>query len=230
MSRSASWPIFRTPFGFTGRDLEVALFGGKDEVTETQQATLEHKKSIEYALLFGRRNLVTSTHQITTTGGLDEAIVTNAWDVSGTAINKRTFDEFCEQALRWGRSGYLKRGSAKKLFLHSARWGTIINDWAQQKLEYRVLDEQIGFAANVLITPHGELMMMHAPLLDEYFGDRAYVVDPEHVRYVNMKNRDTKLLRDRQANDIDGVSHEYLSDVGLQVEFEHSHALLFGAS
>lgn len=220
--------IFRTSFGFTGRDLEVDLFGGKDETTETQWATLEHKKSIEYAFLFGRRNLTTSTHQITTTGGLDEAIVTNAWNVQGTTLNKRTFDEFCEQGMRWGNSGYLRRGSAKKILFHSAAWGTEINSWADQKLQYRVLDEQIGFAASVMVTPFGEVMLMHTPLLDEYFPDRAFLVDPEHVRYVAMRNRDTKLLRDRQANDIDGKSNEYLSDVGLQTEFEHAHASLFG--
>lgn len=222
--------IFRWPFGFTGRDLQVALFGGKDEVTETQQATLEHKKTIEYAFLYGRRNLTTATHQITTTGGLDESIVTNAWNVQGTTLNERTFNEFLEQGLRWGRSGYLSRGSAQKVLFASSRWLTEINDWAGKKLEYRVLDEQIGFAATQYVSPHGKVMLLHTPLLDEHFPDRAFLVDPEHVRYVAMKNRDTKLLRDRQAPDIDGVSHEYLTDAGLQVEFEHSHASLFGIS
>jgi hypothetical protein len=222
--------IFRWPFGFTGRDLQVALFGGPDEVTETKAATNEHKRSIEYAFFFGRRNLATITHQVTTTGGLDESIVTNAWNVSGTTLNERTFNEFLEQAMRWGNGGYLAKGSAVKFLFHSAHWGTEINDWAGKKLQYRILDDSIGFAAEEYNSPFGKVMLVHTPILDEYFPDKAYLVDPNHVSYVALKGRDSKLLRDRQAPDIDGVSHEYLADVGIKVSFEHAHASLFGLS
>jgi hypothetical protein len=47
---------------------------------------------------------------------------------------------------------------------------------------------------------------------------------------VFLRNRDTKLLSDREANDVDGEKFEYFSDCGLQVEFEQSHSLLSGLS
>ena len=66
------------------------------------------------------------------------------------------------------------------------------------------------------------------PLLDYFHPDRAFLLDLNHIRYVYMRGRDTKLYVDRQANDIDGKTNEYLSDCGVQVNFEHAHAALFG--
>lgn len=226
--------IFRTPFAFTGRDLETELFGGNDKMTETKWQAVEHKKGIEYAFFFGKRHLISAvagtSHQATMTGGLEESITSNVWDVSGVSLNTRTFNEFLEEGLRWGRGGRLQGGAATKYLLCSSRWLTEINDWADQKLEYRVLDKSIGFAAMEYKSPHGKVMLVSSPLLDEWHPDYAFLVDFNHVDYVFLRNRDTKLLSDIEENDRDGSKYEYFSDVGLQVEFEHSHALLKGLS
>lgn len=99
--------IFRTPFSFSGRDLETELFGGKDKMTETKWQSIEHKRSIEYAFLFGKRHLVAAvagtSHQATMTGGLEEAIESNVWDVSGVSLGGRAFNEFLEEGLKWGQ-------------------------------------------------------------------------------------------------------------------------------
>jgi hypothetical protein len=55
-------------------------------------------------------------------------------------------------------------------------------------------------------------------------------VDFNHVDYVFLRNRDTKLLSNRENNDIDGEKYEYFSDCGLQVEFEQAHSVLSGLS
>jgi hypothetical protein len=223
--------IFRTPFAFTGRDLETELFGGNDKMTETKWQAIEHKRSIEYAFYFGKRALIAAAggvHQATFTGGLDQAIQSNAWDVSGVTLNTRTFNEFLEEALRWGKGGRLQGGSATKYLLCSSPWLTEINSWAENKLEYRVLDKEIGFSAMEYKSPHGRVMLLSSAILDEYHPDRAYLVDFNHVDYVYLRNRDTKLLSKREDNDIDGEKYEYFSDCGLQVEFEQSHAVLTG--
>jgi Family of unknown function (DUF5309) len=222
--------IIRTPFGFTGRDLETELFGGRDEKTETKAATIEHKKSIEQVMYFGKRSLATATHEITTTGGLKYFISTNAWNVSGTPLNKRTFDEFLEEGMKWGLGGNQSKGSGLKYLLCSSRWLTEINSFANPGLRYETLDETIGLAATAYISPHGKVRMMHSPLLDRNHKDHAFLVDPNHLRYVYHRGRDTSLLRDRQLPGIDGESSEYLSDVGIEVSFEHAHAILTGVS
>lgn len=225
--------IFRTPFGFTGRDVVTELYGGNDVDTETKWQALEHKRSIEYAFLFGKRHLIAGAGGVkdrTMTGGLEWAINTNIWNVSGVTLNSRVFNEFLEEGLRWGKGGRLQGGKATKYLLASSRWLTEINSWAESKLEYRVLDSEIGFAAMEYKSPHGRVMLIAAPILDEFHPDYAFLVDMNHVDYAYLRQRDTKLLRGREENDRDGEAYEYMSDCGLQVEFEQSHALLKGIS
>jgi hypothetical protein len=222
----------RTPFGFTGRDLATELYGGKDEMTETKWQAIEHKKSIELAMWFGKRALTTVTHQRTFMGGVDQAIATNVWNVSGTDINYRTINEALEYGMKWGKGGNLARGSGTKYLFASSRWITVFNDLAISKSNFTTtpLDKQIGFECFKYVSPHGTIMVLPTPLFDENHPDLAYLLDLNHLRYVYLRGRDTKLFYDRQNNDVDGRINEYMSDVGLQVEFEHAHMKWLGIS
>lgn len=219
--------IIRTPFGFTGRDLQTELYGGRDEMTETKWQAIEHKKSIEYAMGFGKRDSITGTHVKTFTRGVDSFIVTNRWNVEGVALTERAFVDFLEVAMKWGKGGN-QNGSGTKYLLCSSRWLTEINSWVNDRLRYKPIDESIGFSAMEYASPHGNIELLRWPLLDYFHPDRAFLLDMNHIRYVYMRGRDTKLYVDRQANDIDGKTNEYLTDCGVQVNFEHAHAALFG--
>jgi len=219
--------IIRTPFGFTGRDLQTELYGGRDEMTETKWQAIEHKKSIEYAMGFGKRDSRTGTHLQTFTGGVDSAIVSNRWNVEGVSLTERAFTEFLEVAMKWGKGGN-QNGSGVKYLLASSRWLTEINSWVGDRLRYKPLDESIGFSAMEYDSPHGKVELLRWPLLDYFHPDRAFLLDFNHIRYVYLRGRDTKLYVDRQANDVDGRTNEYLSDCGVQTNFEHAHAALFG--
>lgn len=225
--------IIRTPFGFSGRDVATEFYGGDDVDNTTKWKAIEHKRSIEYAMYFGKRHVIAAAGGVkerTMTGGMEWAINTNVWNVSGISLNTRVFNEFLEEGLRWGKGGRLQGGSATKYLLCSARWLTEINGWAESKLEYRVLDDSIGFAAMEYKSPHGKVMLLPSPILDEFHPDYAFLVDFNHVDYAYLRGRDTKLLDNRQENDRDGEAYEYMSDCGLQVEFEHAHAVLKGIS
>lgn len=225
--------IFKTPFGFSGRDIVTDFYGGDEVMNETKWQAIKHKRSIEYALLFGKRHVIAasgSTKQRTMTGGLDYYITTNRWDVSGVGMTKRAFDEMLVEGLRWGRGGYLD-GAGSKVLLHSGRIGVDINSWVSSDgsaLQYQVLDKQIGFAAKRYVSPAGEVLLLHDPLLDEFFPDRAFLVDFNHVDYCPLNKRDTRLESDIQENDRDGQAFQYKTDAGVQVEFEKSHVAITG--
>jgi hypothetical protein len=220
--------IIETPFDFTGRDLVTELYGGSDEMTETKWQAIEHKKSIELAMFFGRRYLATGvSHQITAMGGLEYFIVTNRANVAQQALNERWFIEYLEYAMRWGRGGK-RNGVGKKYLLCSSRWLTEINLWVKDRLEYRVLDKEIGFAAWEYKSPHGIVYLVPTPILDDSHPDWAFLLDFNHLKYVYLNKRDTKLLVDVQENDRDGKKNLYRSDVGIQVNFEHAHGIITG--
>lgn len=218
--------IVRTAFGFTGRDLVVELYGGRDEVTETKWQAIEHKKSIEYLLLFGKQHLITGTHQQSFSDGLDNRIATNRWNIASADLTEDAWISFLEYGMRWGRGGS-QNGSGTKYLLGSARWLTQLNAFARDRIRYEPLDESIGFNATSYTSPHGKVMFLHAPILDKYHPERAYLVDMNHGRYVYLRGRDTKLFYDRQGNGIDGKINEYITDCGSQWEFEHAHSALF---
>lgn len=218
--------IVRTAFGFTGRDLVVELYGGRDEMTETKWQAIEHKRSIEYLQMFGKKHLITGTHQQTFSDGLDNRITTNRWNIAGTDLTEDAWIAFLGYTMKWGKGGN-QNGKGTKYLLSSSQWLSEINGFARDRLQYRVLDDQIGFSAMEYVSPHGRVMLLHSPLLDYYHPERAYLVDLNHGRYVYLRGRDTKLHYDRQGNGIDGRINEYISDVGAQWEFEHAHAALF---
>lgn len=222
--------VIRTPFGFTRRDSKLGLYGGKDPATERKKQGIEHAKSIEQAFFFGQRNAVTGTHVASFTGGLEYWIKDMIWDVSGTgSVSERSFDEFLEEAMRWGLGGNQK-GTGTKYLLASSRWITELNWFAKSKLEYRPLDESIGFGAMEYKSPHGRVMFLHAPILDYQHQGYAFLLDLNHIRKVVFQDDDTHLLKDRGGNGVDGITEEYLSDVGLQVELSAAHAILKGLS
>lgn len=224
--------IFRKPFAFTGRDIVTELYGGDDKTTETKWQAMEHKRDIEYTMFFGKRHIIAGTSTVknrTFTGGLDWAINTNAWNVSGVSLNKRVFDEFLEEGLRWGKGGTYFGAGTKYLFA-SSRWITEINSFVNNQLQYRTLDKQIGFKAFEYVSPHGTVLLVRSPLLDAFHADRAYLVDLNHVDYVTLRKRNTKLLDNREENDRDGEAYEFMTDAGLQVTEEFAHSKLFGIS
>lgn len=223
--------IVRTPFGFTGRDLVTELYGGDDKMNETKWHAIEHKKSIEYFMWFGKRHLIPAvagtSHETTFMGGIDSAIVSNVWNLGGQGLTERSFNQFAEEGLRWGKGGRLN-GSGTKYLFHSSAWGTELNQMAINRLQTTVLDKQIGFEASKYVSPHGTIYFVPTPIFDEYHPYAAYLVDLNHVDAVYLRNRDTKLLTGREANDLDGEAYEYFSDVGIEVsqEFAHSKLLL----
>lgn len=221
--------IIRRPFGFTGRDLQTDLYGGRDKLTETKWNAIEHAKDIEYAFLFGRRHTRTGTnnHLQTFTGGLEYWITSNRWDVSGITLTERAFVEALEETMKWGRGGYLS-GSASKMLFASSRWLTEIEMWAKDRIQYRPLDKVQGLSVAEYVSSHGKVNIVRDPILDEYHPDMAFLVDMNHVRYAYLQGRDTKLLDKRQGNGVDGMEYEYLTDCGVQVEDESSHAIFTG--
>jgi hypothetical protein len=221
--------IIRTPYGFTGRQENTDLYGGKDPMTERKWHSIEHKKSIESMYFFGRRNLITGAggHEVTFSGGLEDYIVSNVWDVSGITLSARAFVEFLEVAMREGRGGN-RNGSATKFLFAADRWITEIEFWAADKLLYEPLDSELGLTARSYTSTHGKVMILPSPVISENHPDMAFLVDLNHITPVTHQGRGTKLLRNREGNDIDGSQEEYMSDLGVQVELEFAHAILKG--
>ena len=80
------------------------------------------------------------------------------------------------------------------------------------------------------ITPFGSLYLKLHPLFAEstvLTGVMA-IVEPRNLSYLYLKDRDTKLLKDRQNPGVDGRTDEYLCECGLEIKHGSTHGLISG--
>ena len=85
-----------------------------------------------------------------------------------------------------------------------------------------------GIRVKNLITTYGDLKVIYDPLLDGPYKGYGFIVDTENIRYAYLEGRDTKLLTDIQANDVDGVMDEYLTECSLELRLPKTHMLIKG--
>lgn len=221
--------IVRRPFGFTGRQQVTGLYGGKDPVTERKWQAIEHRKDIEKLMFFGKRHDTTgpNSRQLSFMGGADFFIRSNRWNLGGVEPTERQFIEWLEYAMRYGQGGNVD-GPGEKLLFASPRWQTIIENFGRDKVRYTQGETTLGLKVGTYECVHGRLKIIRQPIFTGNDAQFAFMVDPNHVRYVHLEDRDTKLVENIQANDVDGYEEEYITDCGAEWEIEGSHAVLYG--
>lgn len=221
--------IVKTPYGWTGRQLHTDMYGGSDVDSERKFQSIEHAKSLEKLLWFGGRSTQTGSggHELTTSGGVLSFLQSNIWNLNGTRPTERSFVEFLSQAMKYGKGGNLN-GSSKKFLFASAPWVTEIEFFAKDKLRYSPEAAKIGLKALEYETAHGTVFVVPSHVFDENHPDMAVLADLNHIRLVRHQGRDTKIMKDIQANDIDGKEELIQTDGSVEVSLEGAHAILKG--
>ena len=67
------------------------------------------------------------------------------------------------------------------------------------------------FAGDLLVNLHP--MFRQIPAME----NAMVILDMNHVKYRYMEGRDTKLQKNIQSNDFDGVKHQYITECGLDL-------------
>lgn len=85
-----------------------------------------------------------------------------------------------------------------------------------------------GFKVQSLITPFGTLHLKNHPLftMDAAYRNDMVIVDTKFIKYRFVD--DTSYKPNRQANDLDGEKSEFLTECGLELNFEKAHAVING--
>lgn len=222
--------IFRTAVYLTNTARATHLRTGADMI-ERQRETLEiHGIEREMAYIFGTGVEDTSGAQPErTTKGFVSLVSSNVTDFAG-ALDVDTWDTFLENCF--------EDGSNEKLFLCGNTALTNINKIGRIHGEIQMVPrgENYGLSLRTYVTPYGDLQMMQHPLLSKNptfnsWGiviDTAYLVD--RILAGNGMNRDTNYLENRQAPGDDATKDEWLSETGLELQFESCNGLAKGIS
>jgi len=216
--------IFREPFELSETAANADYQVNPNEWDRKQQrAAVEHAKNIEYANLFGRKSSTTpGTAEVRTTGGALSFITTNQTDAGGT-LSEAEFGAFLETVLRYG--------SEDKLMFCSGTVLQALNKFPSSKQVTKNDEKTYGMNVTRYEGPFGAVHTVWHKLLDgaKYKG-YGIVIDLQNVAHRPFKNRDTKLLPNRQPNNQDARLSEYLTEQGLEFTQQRSHGVLTGTT
>lgn len=214
--------IIRTPFGMTTTELGTQHYGGDERARLTKKFGIEHARQIENSAFFGLRSISSTTR---TAGGLLSYISTNVTADTG-GLTEGDWQNFLRQAFRYG--------SERKVAFCSPIVVATVEGYARGNLQVNDnVASKYGIMMKTYVSGQGQVdLVMHRDWNDSAtFGGYAFVVDMDAVRLRPLRNvGSTRLLRDRQAPDYDGVKDEYRSETCIQVIHERRHALLTGVT
>jgi hypothetical protein len=213
--------IVRTPFGVTTTELGTLHYGGDERARLSKKFGMEHARAIEQMAFFGLRSISGTTR---TAGGLLSYIVTNVTNHAASVLTVTDWETFLQQGFRYG--------SDTKVAFCSAQAIAAIEAFPRNNL--RVSNDTAstyGVKMSTYISGQGEVhLVKHKDWNDSsVYKGYVFLVDMDAIRLRPLRNVGaTRLLKDRQAPDYDGVKDEYRSETCLQVMHERRHALLTG--
>jgi hypothetical protein len=222
--------IFRHPFGFTGTDVEIETYGAPgDPASEMAKKAVEHKRALENSTFFGARKFTSSSPSSKGyMGGLQEFLSTNVFSSAG-AIDLAYIDGKLQTIFQ--------HGSMKKvIFAAPTPAAALSRLFATNWVRARPEDKVYGAKVNAFI--NGAYGASVPVIVKREWGTRAvsnnemgswmFVLDLDYVKLRPLRNRGTKLLRNRQGNGEDKVVHEYLTETSFEVSQEKVHGLIKG--
>lgn len=218
--------IFRTPIELSNTAKESDMYGGSDRAYQRVKALQEHKRDIANSMYFGQKRYDTNAKR-RTMGGLLEFIKQGdnavAYSSGGTTF---THKNFLENTVK----DAFAHGSDQKLMICGGTTIAGIDAWALDKAQGVMTSKIFGVTIKKIVTSFGILNVLYDPALaGAIYGGYGMILDMDCIQYSHLKNRDTKLNTNIQANDQDGVMDEYITECSLVVKNPNRHAYFSGA-
>ena len=117
-------------------------------------------------------------------------------------------------------------------YLNKIGNGSFLNNTvggSQYRLDVQSIKGAFGHQVTVVNTIYGNLHFVAEPLLRGPFEDYCVAVDMKNVAYRplvgNGNNRDTYIVTNIQANDMDGRQDMILTEAGLEIQLPETHAV-----
>jgi len=217
--------IFRTPVGVTGTEDWTEHYGGDELARLRAKFGIEHMRNLERSFWFGARDIKNTNQR--TTGGVVEFLNTNKTTGVGS-LTEATMKSFLKSGFRYGsdRKWFFCSPTVKGAidgFPGAANTNSVVVNDPKGELSY-------GIILNTYYSSYGIIdIIMHRAWQDSsVYGGYGFLIDPAQVEY--HYGRDTRLRRNVQNPDYDGVKDEYLTECGLKLAQEACHAKMTGVT
>lgn len=208
--------------------MAIERYGGQEPMVEAKQKLIEHKRGLEQTAFWGARDFdtTTSSEPMGFAGGLVEFISTNV-DSAGGTLTEANLDAYLRDGLQHGSrdkvlfaapvamqaiSGFL-RDNITKTTEQSRLWGAKVDTW---------ISGAYGYNVPVFVKKEWNDFSSAS----SQYGSWIFGVDMKSVKIRPLRGRNTKLLRNRQANDADETTHEYLTELSFEIAQEKHHFII----
>ena len=224
--------IFRTAFSVTNTLNSTYLRTG-DKMDEAMTKALKlHMSDIERAMFFGMKHEdAGNTAQPTRfTGGLINSM-TNVVDINtdfasygGSSAGQMTEEGFDNLLI----STIFKYGSSQKIAFVGENVANQLQQIGKDRWQPTAVDGTYGVMLTRYQSFAGDLMVHLHPQFRQIPGmkNAMVIVDFPYLSYRYLEGRDTQLLENRQAPDLDAQLHEYLTECGLELIQDKVHAYI----
>ncbi len=225
--------IQRDPWSSTNTSEEVGMYLGSPRTTAKRLKMKEHKLAIDYVSMWGARDIDTSGDFVKTyCGGVVRFLSTNVVAING-ALTYVSIENNLRKAFRYGSTR--KVGFASPIVFNNIAalgYGKLALDgWKEV--------EVFGAKARRIVTSSGnelDLVLCRewqdtvgatgAASGTKNRGGSLVILDLDNITARPL--RKTRVLENRQANDVDLRTDELLTEFGIQVEHERTHAYYYG--
>jgi len=211
--------VFRTPFSGSLEDMNEPKEAGTDERTRLRRRkAIEHKLDLERAYLFGERNEHISDER-RLMGGLFQFLQNQYTDIGGN-LSEALFEEVLEEAFKYG--------SKEKILITSPRVGSVINQFAKDRIETKSGENYFGLRIGEYISFHGTLYVATSHMFEKDYEGMGTILDMENIDTMPYAGFNTTLRANLQENDRLGYKDEYLTMATLRVRLQKTHRVLEG--
>jgi Family of unknown function (DUF5309) len=228
--------IFREPWSFTGTATAIELYGGGEPAKEAARKAVEFKRQIEHNGFFGSRFFTTAVNAPNTgdpqggAGGLIEFIATNKQNVGGE-LTSDFLDLFLATVLAKGSSDkVIFTGTVGAYYIsrfHRSGQGAFWKPSNESVHGVKVdgfISGVFGYQLPVVVKKE----WANYPSGANGYNGNLFVVDMTNIERRPLRDRDTKLLTNRQGPGEDRVAAEYLCEMSWTIAQERTHGLLTG--
>lgn len=234
--------IFRTSLYLTrtGRKTRLRWDNTGPYREAKREALSTHSIEMEKAFIWGNKVETTGARgmPLRMTAGILAHLSTNIGDQSsgnagvnfGTAssgvgdIDENTLDLMLEAVFRYGKN--------ERLVLCGSTFTRVVTTLGKRNgfIQLSPTSESYGMKIIEYLTPYGNLYMKMHPLFNQHpvWRKNALILDTDNL--VNRPLDDTMFIKNRQENGEDAAKDEYLSEIGLEVHFEETHAYIQGVT
>lgn len=223
--------IFKTPYQLT-RTAENSYFRTGDPLKNDQiRKSFVHSEKIEQAMFWGQASEATGSGGMPerTMAGLREMVTSNrtqfAADPTIDTFIAALSPVFDYEAGAAGNERIIYAGNGAVNFLNK-----LVAADSSTRINY---DGEINMYGQVLrkfSIPQGSFAIKSHPLMNVHpvYTYSMFVVNPSGLIYRPLKNSDTKIQKNIQANDADLRKDQWLTEATLEVHYEQSFGYIGG--